>query len=306
MAFRAWLPLAFSLVAGVAACARHDAATRDATVVARRNRVARALGQPAPVADSNPPLARWLLPAALSEVSGLELTHDGRLLAHDDERGRVTVIDPRGGEMIKRFTLADLDKPVDFEGIAEAHGMLYLLASNGELYEFREGANGARVPYVMLDTRLGHECEFEGLAFDPARGVLLMPCKNVHIKGLEGNLVIYRMKPGANVAPQLSRLIVPIGRIVAGHDWRHFHPAGIGIDPATGSYVLVAAREQALLELSPDGDVLGSESLPPGHPQAEGIAITRDGVLILGDEAVASRATLTLYRWPLAHAAEAP
>jgi hypothetical protein len=39
--------------------------------------------------------------------------------------------------------------------------------------------------------------------------------------------------------------------------------------------------------------------LPGKHGQAEGVALSPDGILIVSDEATKRSATLTLYRWPL-------
>src|SRR5215212_5748517 len=52
-------------------------------------------------ADADPSqqtvVAKWIVPPELREISGLALTDDGRVLAHDDEVARVYVIDPRAG-----------------------------------------------------------------------------------------------------------------------------------------------------------------------------------------------------------------
>jgi uncharacterized protein YjiK len=61
---------------------------------------------------------------------------------------------------------------------------------------------------------------------------------------------------------------------------------------------LVAAREQALIEITPAGDVVFARPLPGVHEQAEGVAITPDSILIISDERVTGPAVITLYRWP--------
>jgi predicted amidohydrolase YtcJ len=38
--------------------------------------------------------------------------------------------------------------------------------------------------------------------------------------------------------------------------------------------------------------------LPGEHDQAEALAITKDSILIIGDEAARKPAVITLYRWP--------
>jgi uncharacterized protein YjiK len=59
----------------------------------------------------------------------------------------------------------------------------------------------------------------------------------------------------------------------------------------------VSAREKGLVVITPEGDVVRSEPLPGDHRQAEGVAITRDSILLLSDEANVKPPALTLYRW---------
>lgn len=254
------------------------------------------------------PLAKWILPREMGEVSGLALTSDGRLLAHGDERGRVYVIDPRGGALLKRFSIgnAEADASADFEGITLAQGRILMVASNGTLYEFAEGEDGERVAFTVHDTRLGHECEFEGVAFDSTNGIVVLPCKTVGTRRLRDHLVLYRWRLGGTGDSTLAPLTIPLRNVIGTNPWKGLHPSDITVDPATGNYVLVAAQEKALIEITPSGEVVRAMPLPGKHRQAEGVAVTPDGILIVGDEATNRAATLTLYRWPLIAATPKP
>lgn len=248
--------------------------------------------------DRNAPLARWILPDNLAEISGLALTADGRLLAHDDERGMISEINYRSGIVTKQFLLGRRGVQSDFEGIAVAGRQIFLLTSTGKLYEFLEGANDARVTYSVHDTDLGHECEFEGLAYDPAINALLLACKNVGEKKLRDHVVIYRWALDPQAKPRLSHIAIPLSSLIEGQEWTDLHPSGIEVDPLTGNYVLVAAQEKALLMVTPDGRPVWARPLPGTHDQAEGIALTRDSILIIADEAGRRPSAVTLYRWP--------
>jgi uncharacterized protein YjiK len=266
-------------------------------------------------ADPEAPIARWLLPPELDEISGLALTADGRLLAHGDQRGQVFEIDYRRGVVVKQFSLGKPTVHADFEGITVVGDTVVLLASDGTLYVFREGTNGARVDYAMHDTKLGHECEFEGVAFDAALHALLLACKNVRIKSLEDALVIFRWKLGAGKGPRLSRLTVPLRGIIGSTGWDGLHPSDITIDPLNGNYLIIASREEALVEITPAGNVIFARRVPGDHYQPEGVAITEDSILIISDEKSLGASeehkhrggkdetgVITLYRWPLARA----
>ena len=79
--------------------------------------------------------------------------------------------------------------------------------------------------------------------------------------------------------------------------WKKFRPSDITIDPSTGNYVMISSLDHGLVVITPSGDIVRSEPLPGKHHQAEGVAITRDNILIISDEATSKPAAITLYRW---------
>ena len=289
------------LLAAVACRSGHGKprAEADSTDLVRREaRLAATLALPDSGAARSAVLARWILPRSLKEISGLALTADGRLFTHDDERGRVAQVDYRRGLVLKQFSLGQPALRADFEGITVAGDAMFLLVSNGKLYEFQEGANGEHVAYVLHDTHLKHECEFEGVAFDPVLDALLLACKNVHAKGpLQDSLVIYRWKLHGAGGARPTRLTVPLARAIGPNGWKGLHPSDITRDPSSGNYVIVAAEEKALIEITPAGEVVSTRSLPPPLEHTEGVAITKDSLLILSDEAGKDPAAIALYRW---------
>ena len=243
------------------------------------------------------PLARWVMPQNLNEISGLALTPDGRLFGNPDEHGIVSELNYRRGVVVKQFLLGRRGVQGDFEGIAIAGEVMYLLSSNGKLYEFREGANGASVDYSVHDLELGKECEFEGLAFDPSNNSLLLVCKHVGVKELKDHLVIYRWSLAESAGERLSRITTSVEQLMIDNDWKEFRPTGIEVDPLSGNYLILTA-ENALVIVTSEGAILETRPLPAGHDQPEGVAVTRDSMIIISDEAVTRPAIITLYRWP--------
>jgi uncharacterized protein YjiK len=271
-------------------------------VAAREARFAQTAAQP----DAGAAIARWLMPQELKEISGLALTADGRLLAHGDQRGQVLEIDYRRGVVVKEFSLGKPTVHDDFEAITVVGDTVILLASTGKLYMFQEGANDARVEYTIHDTGLGRECEFEALAFEPARHALLLACKVIRTKSLKDDLVILRWNLGSG---KRSQITVPLTQVIGSNGWDGFHPSDITIDPFNGNYVIIAGREKALVEITPAGTVVLARLIPGEHAQPEGVVITPDSFLIVSDESApptkkkgGGSAAITLYRWPLAGA----
>lgn len=272
---------------------REDSAALDARLAQLQERLAQA-----DAGNGHDPVARWLLGPELAEVSGLALTPDGRLFAHGDEAARVFEIDYRRGTVVKQFWVGKESDRADFEGITYAGDRFFMVTSKGVLYEFSEGADGERVKFQLHDTRLGKECEFEGVAFDSTANTLLLPCKTVGVKSLRGNLVIYRYTLGSDSGgTSISEFSIPMGQAVGDNGWKQFRPTDIAVDPWTGNYVMVSAQEKAILQVTPAGIVVFSRLLAGSHPQAEGVAITRDSILIVGDEGAGQAGAITLYRW---------
>ena len=317
------------MLGAAAACHRADAgqdeAPDPAELARRSGQFDKALAAPDSGGGHGGAIARWLLPDVLQEISGLALTSDGRLLAHGDKRGLIYEIDFRRGAIVKEFSIGDGKRAVkgDFEGITVANGSIFLLTSDSKLYEFKEGADRSEVPYTLHEPGLDAQCEFEGVAFDPSINSLLLACKKVHEKALKDSLVIYRWKLDGDDDSRLSRLTVPRARAIGANGWDGLHPSDITVEPRHGNYVLVASRERAILEITPAGAVVFSRPLPPEHLQAEGIAITKDSLLLISDEAgkiesdagkaladaakhpnrvaddsVHRRASIAVYRWP--------
>jgi uncharacterized protein YjiK len=308
-----------------AACATSAAksAEPDSSELAQRAvRFEKAVASPDTNSKQGGAIARWILPDDLKEISGLALTEDGRLFGHGDGHAHVFEIDYRRGRVVKEFTLADHSQELkgDFEAMTIANGGdMFLLASDGKLYKFKEGADSAKVQYTEYDTGLKDECEFESVAFDKTLNSLMLACKRVFNKSRKDSLVIFRWKltGDSSRAARLSHFTVPLAAAIGANEWDGLHPSDITVDPLDGNYVLIASREKAILEITPAGQVVFSRPLPGEHDQAEGVAITKDSLLIISDEAAGKAAGaaahahrvaddpgehrpayVTVYRWP--------
>ena len=240
----------------------------------------------------------WKLPRELEEVSGLAMTADNRLLAHNDERAIVFEIDYRSGSIVKSFQLSDTKFPVagDFEGIAATDDRIYLVSSSGRLFEFREGSAGESVLFNVYTTGIGRDFEIEGLAYDRGLRVLLLMCKEARSLEAEGKVAIYKWSTDERQMKENGRILIPVKEFARHIKGRKFHPSGIERHPVTGNYFVVAARQAAIAEISPDGQVVVVRKFSAKwHRQVEGIAFAADGTLIVADEGAGRKGRLTLY-----------
>ncbi len=240
----------------------------------------------------------WKLPRELEEVSGLAMTADNRLLAHNDERAIVFEIDYQQGLIVKAFQLADLIHPVagDFEGIAATGDKIFMVTSTGRLYEFEEGIAGESVLFNVYTTGIGRDFEIEGLAYDQGMRVLLLMCKEARSLETSGKVAIYKWSTDERQMKENGRILIPVKEFARHIKGRRFHPSGIERHPVSGNLYVVAARQGAIAEITPDGKVVVVRKFPAKwHRQVEGIAFAADGTLIVADEGAGRRGRLTLY-----------
>lgn len=272
-------------------------AAQARTVAAtRKQELARRIAMADADTSKTLPVAMWIMPPELREISGLALTSRGTVLTHDDNVGRVYEIDPKTGILLKGFSLEGGVRG-DFEAITIAGSDVYLLRSNGRIYKFKEGPDGGQVPWTVYDTGLGKACEFESMAFEADSSRLVLACKKFLTPKAPKELLIFRLPLPLGDRSQTTELKVPIRDIIGSNKWTNFHPSDLNIDPVTKNYVIVASKEKGLVVVTPDGEVVRSEPLPGDHRQPEGVAVTRDSLLLVSDEANMKPPAITLYRW---------
>jgi len=286
---------ALPLLGGCGDTPRARAAQLRSLEAARRSDVEKRIAQVNASANKTAPVAQWIMMPQLREISGLVLTSRGTVLTHDDNAGRIYEIDPMTGVVVKGFSLKGNQKE-DFEAITIAGNDIYLMASDGKLFRFREGADGQQVSFIPFDTGLGKECEFESLTYESDSTRLLMVCKRILDKQAPKELRIYRMPLPLNRAT-FTQMTIPIKDVIGDNKWKNFRPSDITIDPFTHNYVIISSHEKGLVVLSPDGDVLRSGPLPGDHRQAEGVAITKDTLLLISDESNVRPAMISVYKW---------
>lgn len=243
-----------------------------------------------------PPAAHEELHRELREISGLALSTDGRLFAQYDERAFVYELDPMSGRTILRFRLGANGIRGDFEGIAFAQDRLFLVRSDGALFEFPVGEADQRVEHRRIRTRFRDRCEVEGLAYDHETHALLMACKTPGRRELEGHLVVFAYSLSEMALEEVPRVKVPFSEIEGVGPEGKLEPSGIEVDPLSGNWYILASAQGVLVELSSAGRVIASRKLSRTvHRQPEGITFASDGALLIGDEGRSGAGTLTRY-----------
>jgi uncharacterized protein YjiK len=219
-----------------------------------------------------------------------------RVFAHDDEVATIYEIDYLNGRFIKAFALGRTPVRDDFEGIAVADQKLYLVTSAGTIYESREGDDDDRMLFNTYQTGIGRRCEVEGLTFEPSDRTLLLLCKTPKEDALKDVVAIFRWSLDSREIAQNGLLTMPLSEFTEPLGRRAFAPSGLERHPRSGNYIIVAAAQSAIAEVTPQGKVVSVRPLlENAHRQVEGITILSDLTLLLADEGRNGRARLTLY-----------
>ena len=235
-----------------------------------------ALGAPDGVAE---------LPAELDEVSALTMMPSGRLGAVQDEDGILYEIDPEAGVITGRQPFRG---DGDYEGVEWVGESVWVLKSNGTLYDVHRGADGVSAETATHETPLRGRNDTEGLAWDGER--LLIACKENPGRGLDDVRAIWAYDPATRELSAAPVAVLDRARV----DGRaSFKPSALAVHPGTGELYVLSSVRKALAVLTPAGELRAVVPLPGRlYRQPEGIVFAADGTLYIANEAAGARATL--------------
>jgi hypothetical protein len=245
------------------------------------------------------PAAQFYLPEGLREISGLAVASNNTVYAHDDNYAIVYEVDLNLKRAVKAFALGKPTVKGDFEDIAVRNGYVYLLTSDGRLYEAPVGENRKRVRYNAYDTGVGTHCETEGLVNGAAEGEFLILCKKAHETEFKDRLVIYNWNLHDRTPVATPWLNVSLDGLVEKLDQANFHPSAFAWRHDRGTLIIVSAKGHSAIEIDQQGRLVDRIKIDKvEHPQPEGLTLMPDGRLVLSDEGSPGLGKITIYNVP--------
>ncbi len=233
------------------------------------------------LAEKNPPTAR--LPRELREVSGLAASRDGKVFCHNDERGLVYQINPGKGTILSQFSVGDRVLRQDYEGLAVAESLMFLITSNGKLYQFSEATPNGRAEITEYATGLGSGWDIEGLCYDPSTRSLLLACKENPVKKRLRYIYAFSLK--THSLESAPRFIIDLEKLEKKWKIKQFRPSSIERHPISGSFFVLSSSDPAILEVSAAGGLLAAVSLRNAvHRQPEGLTFGADLTMYICNE----------------------
>ncbi len=257
------------------------------------------------------PDALFRLPNSLREISGLTVLDDQTLGAVQDEKGKLYLLNIHTGEVEDdpRF-----DKDGDYEGLARVGDRVFVLRSNGTLYEITNW-RAKKLETVKHKTFLGAKHDTEGLAYDATNARLLIACKEFAGKGLKNRKAIYafdletetlldepvftidtraftEQTDAGGINDQIRRAVQPA------IDLSGFKPSALGLHPITGELYVLSSVRKALVVLNAEGMITAVWVLPKKRfRQPEGLAFLPNGDLFIASEGSGKKAVLMRFNY---------
>ena len=242
--------------------------------------------------DLKNPDAKYLLPYVLEEVSGITYLEEGKLACVQDEDGKVFIYNHKTGSIDDVIRFAGTG---DYEGITTSGQTIYVVQSNGNIFQFDRGDQKPKVE--KHETPLNKSNDVEGLTYDAKSNSLLLACKaDGEIKGKNSNkkgfFTFDLQKEKLTKDPSFSLSKKKIKAYLEQHkdfiyeeDRINFKPSGIAIHPLSGHYYIIASIGKLLLVVDRSGHIISSMPIDPrllGQP--EGICFAPNGDMFIASE----------------------
>ena len=254
-----------------------------------------------------------ILPPELREVSGISIIDSKTLVCIQDEEGIAFIYDLKKQEVIRKIVFAG---PGDYEGIAPAGKDLYVLRSDGVLFQIHNFEK-ERHRVDSIQTGIPNK-DNEGLCYDKANKRLLIGSKSKIAKGAEyKNLrTIYAFDLQSKTLQKEPLYVYDI-TIIKDFAKKNnielptkpnkknpneldvalkFQLSGIYIHPKSKLLYVLSASDYYLFVFDETGAIKHLEVLDPlKFNKAEGIAIMPNGDLYISNEGQAGDPKILLF-----------
>jgi uncharacterized protein YjiK len=258
------------------------------------------------------PDVSFVLPDTLREISGLTLIDSTTFACVQDEDGILFIYDAVRNKIKKQYTF---NIAGDYEGITRVGNTMYVLRSDGELFEILDyAAAGFKLKQYTTGIPANNN---EGLCYDAANNRLLIACKSKIGKGREykDRRVIYGFdlktkrlsdEPvfdfDLNVIKAFAeenKIKLPVKSKKKGDEvFLRFATSAICIHPVTNKLYLLSAADHLLFIFDMNGTIEAIHNLDEKmFNKAEGITFYENGDMLITNEAQDKKPTLLRFNY---------
>lgn len=237
----------------------------------------------------------WELPIELNEVSGIVWIDTHTLACVQDEVGMIYLYDLNDKAVVEEIPFAGNG---DYEGIALHKENLYVMQSDGLLYEIKDWKATNKV-VSTYQTGFNSANNMESLTYSIADDCLLTVPKDKD--GQNEYKGIYKINLNTKNAATESPAFVIDMNAPELKEYRHkkiyktFNPSEIAEHPITKEIYVLDGKKPKLMILDPQGEIKKVYKLDEiNFPQPEGMTFSDDGDLYISNESATGPATIQL------------
>jgi len=271
-------------------------------------------GQPPPLVgyDIMHPDKRFILPDTLHEISGLTELDSARFACIQDEAGILFIVNVLKNEIESQINFAG---PGDYEAIARVGRTIYVLRSDGVIFEVQHPLRGQLKVVTHFTYIPAHNNE--GLCYDEAHNRLLVACKSKAGKGAEykDRRAIYAFDLHTKQASKDPVYEVHVDKIIEFALNNHillptktkgknvvpvlkFSTSEIALHPITGELYLLSATDHMLFIFDRDGAIKHIEMLDQElFNKPEGVSFMKNGDMLITNEGQNKHPTLLRFNY---------
>jgi len=256
------------------------------------------------VYDLNSPSEKYYLPYSLEEISGLSYKNPNKLLAVDDEKGKVFEYDLDKREVTHTIIFHN---PGDFEGVELVKNQIYVLRSDGDIFEFPYVEEKSVKP-VKYETSLSRANDTEGFGYDPMANQLLIACKEkgeIGKKDVKGKAIygfdLKKMELNKKPLLVISEKKLKDFWKLNGSDFEknriNFKPSAIAFHPIQKVYYVLSSSGKLLIVVDKNDEILATYPLSSKLLyQPEGLCFSSTGDMYISSEGNGGRGYILKYK----------
>lgn len=253
----------------------------------------------------------FILPDVLHEISGITALDPSRIACIQNDKGIIYVFNLAQKKLTREFRFGSFG---DYEGITKAGNSLFVLRSDGRLFE-TSGYPQKHLTFNCFQTKIP-AINNEGISYDSKGNRLLIVCKSgyINIDPKQKSRPVFCLDIRSKYIkqrPAFSVYLPEIQHYMFAHHFRIpeqqkadnsqnllFKPSDIAINPLSGLIYILSAEEKLLYRFSRKGKLISIEMLDKKlFPDAEAICFLRNGTLLIANAGVnKGKPTLLLFR----------
>ncbi len=258
------------------------------------------------------PDAIIILPSILHEISGLTDFDTASFACIQDEAGIVFILDLASNQIRRELPFTSKG---DFEGIAKTDSSIFVLRSDGALFEI-SGFDSGETTVYKHNTGIPSENN-EGLCYDAPKNRLLIACKEKVSKGSKDKRYIFGFDLNSKTLVEEPAYTFDIQDIIdfatannvdlpvktrkksetAEPDLK-FRPSGIGIEPVSNDLYVLSSDDKMLFTFTDSGTIKGIFNLDRAlFNQPEGITFLENRDLLISNEGQNGNPTLLRFNY---------